>query len=60
MSFPSVWDHLEALIAAGRGFFPRECHEELKRKDDDLERWVSHLEGFVVQPEGSEVVPCFR
>ena len=53
--FPSVWDHLEGLIASGRAFLPRDCHEELRKKDDHLLRWASGLNGFVVQPDSDEV-----
>ena len=53
--FPTVWDHLENLVASGRAFFPRECHEELKKKDDHLKKWASDLDGFVVQPDSDEV-----
>ncbi len=53
--FPTVWEHLENLIAAGRAFLPRDCHEELKKKDDHLVSWASRLDGFVVQPDSAEV-----
>ena len=53
--FPTVWDYLEGLIASGRAVLPRECHEELKRKDDQLKKWASDLDGFVVQPDVDEI-----
>ena len=53
--FPTVWANLEALIGEGRAVLPRDCHEELKKKDDDLKTWASGLEGFVVQPSADEV-----
>jgi hypothetical protein len=53
--FPTVWDHLEALIGSGRAFIPRDCHEELKKMDDGLVAWASALDGFVVQPDVAEI-----
>jgi hypothetical protein len=53
--FPTVWDNLERLIASGRAFLPRDCHEELKRKDDHLLTWAPNQSGFVVQPDSNEV-----
>lgn len=53
--FPTVWDHLEGLIVAGRAFLPRDCHEELKKKDDHLQTWAAGFGDFVVQPDADEV-----
>lgn len=53
--FPTVWGYLEDLVGRGRAFFPRDCHEELKKKDDHLYVWASGLDGFVDQPDSDEV-----
>ncbi len=40
--FPSLWDnYILELISEGRLFASEEVKEELKRKDDDLFKWIS-------------------
>jgi len=41
--FPGVWNKLESLINSGRLFSPEEVYFEIKKKDDDLYKWVTKV-----------------
>lgn len=38
--FPSLWEKLDTLIQNNRLISPQQVHEELKKWDDDVFRWV--------------------
>jgi hypothetical protein len=44
--FGSLWKQLDGLIAVGRMLSSVEVYNELKKKDDELERYPSALNRF--------------
>ena len=38
--FPGLWSRFDEMIAGGEIVAPDEVHEEIKKKDDDLTKWV--------------------
>lgn len=53
--WPTVWDRIEALVAAGHAVLPREVLIELDRIDDNCVRWCKSLAGFVVEPDAGVI-----
>lgn len=54
--FPTVWEHLGELVAAGRLIAPIEVREELKRIDDGLSKWLSgHKAMFIAIDEPVQI-----
>lgn len=46
--FPTLWEHLGELVAAGRLIAPAEVREELKRIDDGLSKWLTAHKGMFI------------
>jgi predicted nucleic acid-binding protein len=44
--FPTLWDKLEKMIAAGRLVAPDEVLKELSKNDDDLHKWARLQDGL--------------
>ncbi|MCC0057777.1 MAG: DUF4411 family protein [Hyphomicrobiaceae bacterium] len=38
--FPTVWEHLAALVEAGRAIAPVEVRHEVEKRDDGLFKWL--------------------
>jgi hypothetical protein len=54
--FPTLWEHLGQLVAAGRLIAPAEVREELKRIDDGLSKWLTaHKAMFVAIDEAVQI-----
>ena len=49
--FPTLWDKLEEMIAAGRLVAPDEVLRELSKSDDDLHEWARSQDGLFCQLE---------
>lgn len=48
-NFPSLWNKLDSLVNKHRIISPHEVYEELKRKDDEVFKWVNqHKQIFKV------------
>lgn len=47
--FPTLWDHLEALVDVGWACICTEVLVEVKRGGDDLHVWAKDLDGFVCE-----------
>ena len=46
--FPAIWSLMESAVANREIFVVDEVVQELKRKDDDLARWVRSQAGIIV------------
>lgn len=54
--FPTFWQHIGELVAAGRLIAPIEVREELKRIDDGLGKWLgTHKTMFVAIDEAIQI-----
>lgn len=47
-TFPTIWENVESLIAAGRGVASDEVLHELEAKDDDLLEWARQQDRLFV------------
>ena len=46
--FPSIWEHLDALIRAGTVLTSMEVYFEIERQSDDLHHWCRERKEFFV------------
>ena len=58
--YVSVWQALEALIAAGRAFMNREAYEELVQVDDECAPWAKAQAGFIQDTTSAELAVVSR
>lgn len=49
--FPTLWEKVEALVAAGEIIASEEVHVEIAKKDDDLHAWMQARKAMLVPPE---------
>lgn len=54
--FPSLWDALEKVAAAGEACICEVAHKELERGDDTLAPWAKSIPGFVCATTDVEVI----
>ncbi len=48
-SFPGIWNELESLIKNKRIIAPKEVLLEIRRKDDDLHKWIKNNEDIFIE-----------
>lgn len=58
--FPSFWDRMEALVAAGRFLAPEFLIDELAKKDDAWRDWVYARRDRIIFPIDSEILAVVR
>jgi hypothetical protein len=49
--FPSLWTKIDTIIAAGQIISCEEVYVELKRKDDDIHKWIMGRKQMLVPPD---------
>ena len=49
--FPTYWQQLELWISEQRIISPQEVCEDIKKKEDDLYKWVKRQDGLFKMPE---------
>lgn len=58
--FPTLWDNLEVLGAAGQLLVPEEVHQELRRQSDELFAWVDARSASLVAPTSRSIIITAR
>ena len=53
--YPSVWKKIEGLIKQNKLVSPKEVHNEINAKDDDLTAWAKNHQDLFVEPTKKQI-----
>jgi len=53
--YPSLWERISDLLAAGEAVIPREADREMQAKDDGLRSWLRERQAAVVESSVEEL-----